>query len=361
MAIVFFHQNQISDQGGIERYLSALIDRAKPNAVLVTGADSSGSCSCPCLFVRLPLRRMVPKWLSYAFGVLLAAGRIRRHIKSVGSCTLEFSRPEYILFSWIFTGAKVFTIHGTGPSSSEGAKYWLHYFSTLIIPFAADVVQIVGRDQSGLPSWTLARMRSKVRNLDAWHDEVFRTFPFRDIDGPLKVFYAGRLAAMKNPELLFRIIHAADRVTDRKFEFRYFGADQDLIPAGIRQIFPSAGFLNAHELARAIADCHVGILCSGYGEGSPFIVAEALACGRAFVLPPLLGLLKAYQNYRGIVFADDYTVDAFIAALTKVQDAIRTGLTPESISANVAGRNKTEVAERIVRQLEADQVETCRK
>src|ERR1700683_5349974 len=358
MSVVFFHQNEVADRpGGVERYLSTLIDQAGDGGLLITEACPNGDSAQrnSRVGVAMPLSGSMPKWLSYVIGVMMGAGEIRRAINRLGPCTLEFSRPEYALFSWMFKGAKVFTLHGTGPARSEGSKYWIHYISCLMLPLAADIVQIIGRDRRGLPQWTYARMATRLRYIDAWYDDVFRVAPMKDVDGPLRVFFAGRLARMKNPELLFKIIEAASCSPDGGFEFRYFGADGDKIPEGpMRQKFHSAGLLNAQQLATAIADCHVGILCSSYGEGSPFIIVEALACGRGFVLPPLPGLIDAYRNYRGTMLAPDYTVDAFIKTLSEMRSAITNGLTPEAIANDVSGRNKTVMVQQILQRLEAD-------
>ena len=358
MSVVFFHQNEVvCAQGGIERYLATLLEQAGESCLLVTEARSSGEVVAPGsrIGVPLPLRNLAPKWISYVLGVALASRKIRRAIDRMGPCTLEFSRPHYVLISWMFRGAKVFTVHGTGPPRSERMNYWVHYVSCLMLPLAADVVQIVGRDHRGLPRSISTRMATRLRHVDAWYDEVFRVTPFRDLNGPLRVFFAGRLASMKNPELLFKIIEAASQRLDHRFEFRYFGADEDKIPAGpLRQRFLSSGLLNAQQLATEIGNCHVGILCSGYGEGSPFIVVEALACGRGFVLPPLPGLLEAYQGYRGVVFATAYTVDAFIECLVTMQVAIKAGLSPEEIANDVSDRNSRAAARQLLQRLEAD-------
>jgi glycosyltransferase involved in cell wall biosynthesis len=358
MSVVFFHQNEVlGAQGGIERYLATLLDQAGDSGFLVTGASSSGDLqeSSDTRFgVPLPLRNIVPKWLSYALGMMLSSRRVGRAIDRLRPRTLEFSRPHYVVFSWMFTGTKVFTLHGTGPPRSEKANYWAHYFSCLLLPIAADVVQVVGRDHSGLPLLTARLMAKRLRHVDAWYDEVFRITPFRNPAGPLRVFFAGRLAPMKNPELLFNIIETASRRFDSRFEFRYFGADEDKIPVSLRQTLISSGLLNAEQLARAIADCHTGLLCSGYGEGSPFIVVEALACGRGFVLPPLPGLIEAYQNCRGIVLTSTHSVEAYIDALVRMDGAIKGGLTPQLIAQDVSNRSATVMARQILEHLEGD-------
>jgi glycosyltransferase involved in cell wall biosynthesis len=223
-----------------------------------------------------------------------------------------------------------------------------------MLPAVADAVQIVGRDPSALTPSVLAHLSTRVRYIDAWYDDTFCVSPFRNLDGPLRIFYAGRLAPMKNPELLLKVIETSQRVCGDSVEFRYFGADAAKIPDRFKEQFPSFGLLSAPELAEAISDCHVGILCSGFGEGSPFIVVEALACGRGFILPPLAGLLDSYRNHRGVMFAPDYSVDAFLDTLTRMQTEIRNGLTPEIIASDVRDRSKAIVVREILQGLEAD-------
>ena len=356
MPVVFFHQNYVRGvQGGIERYLSTLLDRAGPSALLVTEATSQNTASSwHYVGVPLPLPGILPKWLSYTLGVILGASTIRRSISNLGPCTLEFSRPEYLIFSWMFNGTKVFTLHGTGPAPSERVKFWLHNITCLMLPRFADVIQIVGRDSQGLPQSARSQMATRIRHIDAWYEDVFRVTPFPDVNGPLRVFFAGRLAPMKNPELLFKIIQTANRL-GHNFEFKYYGGDEQKIPPGpLRQHFRSAGLLNASELSKAIASCHVGVLCSEYGEGSPFIVVEALACGRGYVLPPLKGLIDAYKDCRGITFTTEYRVDAFIDALLRFQSLLKTGLSPESIALDVSDRSMDVLARQILQRLEED-------
>lgn len=356
MSVAFFHQNEVlGAQGGIERYLATLLEQAGESGLLVTEATAVGNVApSHRVGVPLPLKKIAPRWVSYVLGVMRSARRIRRVIDRNRPCTLEFSRPHYVVFSWMFRGTKVFTLHGTGPPRSERSNYWVHYVSCLLLPWAADVVQIVGRDHSGLPPLTAALMAKRLRYVDAWYDEDFRVAPFRDLHGPLRVFFAGRLAPMKNPELLFKIIETASQRFDGRFEFRYFGADEEKIPIGLRETFLSAGLLNARQLADEIRSCHVGILCSGYGEGSPFIVVETLACGRGFILPPLPSLVEAYRTNRGIVFAATHSVDAFIGALVAMDDAIKAGLNPEVIAEDVSNRSASVMARQIMQSLEAD-------
>ena len=358
MSVVFFHQNEVlGAQGGIERYLATLLEQAGESGFLVTEASSNGDVprAGSRFGVPLPLQKIAPRWLSYALGVMLSSRRIRRALDRLRPHTLEFSRPHYVVFSWMFSGTKVFTLHGTGPPRSERANYWVHYISCLLLPFAADVVQVVGRDHSGLPSLTARSMAKRLRYVDAWYDEVFRVAPFRNPAGPLRVFFAGRLAPMKNPELLFKIIETASQRFDGRFEFRYFGADEDKIPVSLRQTFISSGLLNVRQLANAIADIVTQVSFAPDTVRAlhsllsrPWRAAEDLSCRHCQVS------LRPTKISRGIVFASTHSVDAFIDALVRMDDAIKGGLTPQLIAQDVSNRSATVMARQILEHLEGD-------
>jgi len=352
MPIIFFHQNEVVGvQGGVERYLSCLLATAKETSVLVTegGPNQVGSR----IAVPMPLVNSVPKWMSYSLGVYLHAGRIRRAIKQFDKTTLEFSRPEYALFSWMFQGTKVFTLHGTGPLRSERLKYVIHRLCCFLLPFSADLLQVVGRDTGALPPVVKSRMQHRIRYVDAWYDECFKVSPFPDTEGPLRVFYAGRITLQKNPGLLFSIIEHCSKEWGGAIEFRYMGSNEDKIPDLVRRNVKCLGLLNAEELATAIADCHVGILCST-SEGSPFIVIETIACGRCFVLPPLPNLLETYDHFPGVFFADDYTLQSFVLKLIEAQAAIKNGMTPEDIHGRISHRSQAVAATALAKLLEDD-------
>jgi hypothetical protein len=54
------------------------------------------------------------------------------------------------------------------------------------------------------------------------------------------------------------------------------------------------------------------------------------------------------------MFAPDYSVDAFLDTLTRMQTEIRNGLTPEIIASDVRDRSKAIVVREILQGLEAD-------
>lgn len=112
------------------------------------------------------------------------------------------------------------------------------------------------------------------------------------------------------------------------------------------------GLLGANALADAIRGCHAGLLCSAFGEGSPFIVIEALAAGRPFALPPLQTLVEAYGATLGAHIVVDRTADDFLGALEGVRaDMLGKQVDPFAISAGVAERAQTRAVPKLLADL----------
>jgi glycosyltransferase involved in cell wall biosynthesis len=335
---VFFHQNDVTDaQGGIERYVDTLVAAAGDDARLVSEEPARPTANR----IGLALPKLPgPKWIPFALAVIANFRRIRAALATTPKRVLEFSRPEYVAFAWMFPGAKVFTIHGTGPGAGERAKRLVHDLACWFLPLVADRVQVVGRDDSGLSAGVVARLGPRLAHIDAWYDDVFTPRPLPAME-KIVVFYAGRIVEQKNPKLLFEIIREGRRRHGANIEFRYFGGDTDRIAeAGIADLVTMTGLLDARGLAAAIAECHMGLMCSHFGEGSPFIVVETLACGRPYVLSKLPTLTGAYAGNPGVRFAEDPTAESFLAAIDRLAADLAAGLTPTTIAASVAARAK---------------------
>jgi glycosyltransferase involved in cell wall biosynthesis len=354
MTIAFFHQNAVEGvQGGIERYLATLLAAGGNRCLLVTEVDAGKDQRR--FGVSLPVGRRWPQWLRFTLGVWREIKQIRTFLRQNKASVIELSRPEYILFSFLLSGKKVFTLHGTGPARTETSKYILHRLACYALPLLADRVHIVGRDSSGLPPSVRFLMRRKIHFIDAWYDDVFRPTPLPDLAGPLKIFYAGRLAKMKNPELLYAIVRKMKKDLGDQIEFSYFGHDGADIPNDLRNSsLADKGLLPAPRLAQAIAACHLGVLCSSYGEGSPFIVIETLACGRGYVVPALPGLLETYCKQPGVRFAASATVEAFSQKILALFDDMKKSrLRPEDITHPVAARSKGQATSTLLDALES--------
>lgn len=355
-AIAFIHQNDVfARQGGIERYLATLLNRAEGRARLVSAPLSHAIANHFAVKEHGP--KGLPQWLRFLLGLFAQRREIRAFLLENNVGVLEFSRPEYMLVGWLFPGVKVVTVHGTGPDASQRLHFLMHHLSCLFLPFCVDRLQVVGRDRSGLPRLAQRLLGRRIVHIDAWYDDRFAPTPLPRVkeDTPLRVFYAGRVAAQKDPALLFAIIREASFAHPRKFEFRYFGSDYGaFVRAGLRDFVHDGGFLGAGALAEAIGACHVGILCSAYGEGSPFIVIESLACGRPFVLSPLPTLIEAYAGVSGAHIVARREAREFVAALLQIRDdMLANRVDPFAIAAAVADRAQSRAAPQLLSDLAA--------
>jgi len=339
--IAFFHQNDpFETLGGVERYVSTACDTAPERVALVSRPLARGGTRHFPVEAAGPAG--APLWLRFVLGLFRQRREIAAFLKRNEVRVMEFSRPEYLLVGWMFPGKRVVTIHGTGPGPGHRVHYWIHHASCLLTPLFADRVQVIGRDTSGLPRLVRALLGKRIAHVDAWCDDVFTPAPLPPLEAaePLRVFYAGRMASQKNPKLLFEILRTAARFAPGAFEFHYFGGDYEAFAReGLGALVTDHGFLKPPALAEAIRGCHLGLMCSAFGEGSPYILVEALACGRPFVVPTLPTLVGAYRGYEGVHFVEKYRAEDYLAAMQAVRAAmLRGAVDPGAIAAGVAPR-----------------------
>jgi glycosyltransferase involved in cell wall biosynthesis len=339
--ICFFHQNDVFGmQGGIERYVSTVITYAGDRVALASPPISQPSVRHISVHERGP--KGAPQWLRFLLGMVAQSREISAFLRRNDLGVLEFSRPEYALAAWLFPGKRVFTIHGTGPGPGHRLHYLLHHACCLLLPLIADRVQVIGRDPSGLPKTVRSWLGSRIAYVDAWYDQCFVEKPFPPLaeQEPVRVFYAGRIAPQKNPRLLFAIIREAERKAPGAVEFHYFGSDYAaFVEAGLSDLVEDHGFLGPQALAEKIASCHFGLLCSAYGEGSPYILVESLACGRPFVAPSLPTLVAAYGGHTGVRFVARDQAPDYVAAMMELSRAIKAGeIEPAMLAAQIAPR-----------------------
>lgn len=349
--LVHFHQNDVTDaQGGIERYIDTLLAAAGEGALLVSEVPAAPASNR----IGLALPKLPgPKWVPFALAVWGAIGTIRARLKAAGRVVAEYSRPEYVTFAWAMPGAKVFTIHGTGPGAGETAKRVIHDVACWFLPLVADRVQVVGRDDSGLSDGVIRRLGSRLAHVDAWFDDRFTVTPMPRGEKTI-VFYAGRIVEQKNPKLLFEIFRRGKERFGEAIEFRYFGKDVDrLEEAGVAGLVTCTGLLTAAQLAEEIGKCHMGLMCSHFGEGSPFIIAETLACGRPYVLSTLPTLTGAYAGNPGVRFSPDMTADGFLDTIMGVRRDIDGGMDAGAVRAAIAHRAKDVATKALIGELDA--------
>jgi len=354
--VAFFHQNDVfSTQGGIERYVATIFEAAPERAALVTAAGSRRS---PRLFGLEPASLTgAPRWMAFLRAIFAQRKAIAAFLQARGVEVLEFSRPEYVVAGLLFPGKRVVTIHGTGPGPGNRLHWFVHHAACLLLPFVADRVQIVGRDPSGVPGIARLLLGARLAFFDAWHDECFAPAPLPPLaaDGPMRVFYAGRIAPQKNPALLFEIVREAARRAPGALEFHYFGSDFEAFErVDLRDLVADHGFLGPQALADAMRGCHAGLMCSAFGEGSPYVVVEALACGRPFVLPTLPTLRATYARAVGARFVENQTAADYVMALLDLRrQMLAGGMDPFAIAADVAPRARARAVPALVADLAA--------
>ena len=112
--------------------------------------------------------------------------------------------------------------------------------------------------------------------------DVFRPAPFDVSDGILRIVFAGRFDAFKDPPLMFTVIRMLKERLDGRVEFHYVGkSSTDRFPEfeAIRDVTVFHGFQDRAGVARILHRVHAGILTS-YFEGLPCFMMETLASGR---------------------------------------------------------------------------------
>jgi glycosyltransferase involved in cell wall biosynthesis len=350
--IGFFHQhNVIERQGGIERYVNTLLSVKDGGSTLFT--LGVGDSTADRVFIRPVGVAAFPVWLRYSLGCIFGFKQIRRELKIRSIDVIELSRPEYVCFAWLLPGVKVITIHGTGPTKGRPVTYAIHVASTILCGLLARRIQVVGFDKSGIPRIIRHFYAKKIVNVHAWYDDAFSSTIMPSLTGDkLRVVYAGRLGEQKDPALFAAIVKS---VSQQKLaiSIAYCGSDQHVIREyGIEHLVSDHGLLDAGGLARLMRSSHCLIMTSSHGEGSPFIIIEALACGRYAVLPELLTLKLAYAKTPGVIMVAERSAKAFIAALERVRREVQEGASGEEISSAVAGRSKERMALSLLAALE---------
>ncbi|WP_424360278.1 glycosyltransferase [Methylocystis parvus] len=352
--VAFFHQNDVFEtQGGIERYVATIFEGAPERVVLVSAGGPRKSARLFGLDVKPSTG--APRWVQFLRAVFAQRKAISAFLQDNDVQVLEFSRPEYIFLGLLFPGKRAVTIHGTGPGPGNRLHWLLHHACCLLLPFLADRVQIVGRDPSGVPKVALRMLGEKVAFFDAWYDESFTPAPLPPLAkaDPLRIFYGGRIAPQKNPKLLFEIIRESARLAPGDFQFHYFGADFDAIEReGLADLVVNHGFLGPQALAEAMRSCHLGLMCSAFGEGSPYVVVEGLACGRPYILPTLPTLRAAYHGNVGVRFVERYSAQAYLAAMRAVRSEMLAGdIDSMKIAAEMTSRARSHAVPRLVHDL----------
>lgn len=255
--------------------------------------------------------------------------------------TIDLRRVDFAFFPVLTRLPYVQMIHGVGvPLPGSGsllARYpFVQRLNELLVSKTARFIFAV--DENKYRSLRSTYPRQNVGLVYTWADpSVFKATAFPPTD-TIRIIYAGRLEEVKNPELMFRVIHKLHRL-DQRIRFTYLGSDDPETVRGfqgISAITTVVGPTNAQGVAEALSNSHLTLLCSHF-EGFPRMVIEALACGRPAVVSPLPQLRKVIRNGMNGYIVEKLSVDSFVSSSRAIISALETGLTsPSAISATVA-------------------------
>ncbi|HRD78441.1 MAG TPA: glycosyltransferase [Hyphomicrobiaceae bacterium] len=296
--------------GGIETHVRTLIERYPGDfEVLLVGVDAVGDLKLgaphrlevggrPMTFIpvlhysdskaRDAARSLLQSLsLQFARGVLRYTPAIRRIIGR-DPVSFELQRNETAFLPALLRRPSVLIVHNEykrdNKTDSLVSRYWKIYRAgeafaarraDRIICVNPAIKAQIGRD---FPAHAgKAELMTVSVNTD-----IFRCQPQVTGDGILRLAYAGRFEAQKDPPLMFRTIRCiADRI-DGKVQFHYVGtSDPSSYPefAAIDGLTVRHGFQKPDGVARILGMCHATILTSNF-EGLPVFLLESLASGR---------------------------------------------------------------------------------
>ena len=345
--------------GGIETHIRQIL-RHHPDdfSVLFVGTDERGDCALGEVqrlslggrsFDFLPVARIEPEavnraakrltrstTLRYVLGALRHLGAIRRAL-GPGAATADLHRFEFAPLARLLGLPAIQMIHGEGSKrdrmDSLIKTYWYIHSAgeRLALRLARGIYcvnpAIVERLRTEFPH---AYPKAELLSVSV-DTGLFRPTPFACGDDTLRLAFAGRLDAFKDPPLLFRTVAELRRLLGR-VELHYIGAtDPERYAefAAIRDVTVRHGFQDAEGVARIMAGCHAGILTSFF-EGMPCYLLEGLASGRPFgairlpqydplIVPGISGALVARQE------RPEETARALAAAFAGIWADIKAG------------------------------------
>jgi len=354
--------------GGIETHVRTLLERHPPDVeCMLVGVDAIGDLALgeryqievgarrvtflPVLrysddMARLAARRLLQSLsLQFALGVLRHIWAIRRLIGD-GPVSLELQRNEVAFLPALLRRPCVLIVHNEykrdNKTDSLVSRYWRLYrageafaarIAGRIICVNAAIKEQIARD---FPQHAAkAELMTVSVNTD-----IFKPSPFDTSDGILRLVYAGRLEAQKDPGLMFRTVRRTADLLGGRVELHYIGtSDPAAYPefAAIESLTVLHGFQRPDGVARILARCHAAVLTSNF-EGLPVFLLETLASGRpmgairlpqfdAVIAPGVGGFLVERRA------SIEDTADAHARAFVDLWQAINHGrYVPEAIA-----------------------------
>jgi len=226
--------------------------------------------------------------LAYVLGLVRALPAVRRWTAQ-GPASIDLHRFEFALPARLLGLPQAQMVHGEGGKGDQMdsliKRYWfLHRFNEAAALRLADRIfcvnpSIMRRLERDVPQ---AALKAELMTVSV-DTHTFSLRPFDCADGVLRIGFAGRLDAFKDPPLMFRTIAALrERLGGDGVEFHYAGATDPRRYAEFASI-EACAILHGVQPAKAVAEilgrCHAGILTSHF-EGLPCFLLETMAVGR---------------------------------------------------------------------------------
>ena len=296
--------------GGIETHVRLLLERCPEDfSVCLVGVDGNGDLQ-PGRPVRLSAGGREYDFLpvlhypeekmheaatsirdSLTFRFLLA---MLRHILAIrrlagrGPVSADVQRFEFSIIPRLAGVPLLQQIHGEGQKGEKMdsliSKHWGIYEAgeKMAMQLAARAICVTPARVEQMAR-KYPRHARKLEFMSVSVDTgVFRPAPFDTSDGKLKIVFAGRFDAFKDPPLMFSTLAKLRDMLNGQLEFHYIGKSAtDRFPefGAIEDITIFHGFQDRQGVARILRQVHAGILTS-YFEGLPCYMMEVLASGR---------------------------------------------------------------------------------
>ena len=338
--------------GGIETHVRLMLARF-PGAVLFVGVDEIGDLVAGRVIeidyegralrflpvaraqsanVNSAARRLSQSvTLRFLLGALRHLPTIRRAVgRAPASCEIE--RFEFAILPRLLSRPCVLMVHNeerrdAAMDSLVKRYWWLHRANERVaLELAARVFTVNSSIAARIAGLSPGYAR-KTQVLSVSVDTArFTPAPFPE-GGRLRVCFAGRLDAFKDPPLMLAsLAEAARRLAQtpvgrfQRLAFDYVGAsDIASVPgfAAVEAFTTCHGPQSAAAVAAIMRGAHVGLITSFF-EGMPCYLLEMLASGRpvaAVELPQFRALLGQAEGDGGRLVARAATPDASASAL----------------------------------------------
>lgn len=227
--------------------------------------------------------------LRFAMRLLRALPRLRA-VLGDRPAVVEVERVELALPARLLRRPLIVLLHNEGQRGDKmdsilGRHWWVHeaaeWFAVRLASRLFCVTQKL-RDRVAARHIDYgSRIGVRTVSVDC---DLFRPHPFDLQDGKLRLVYAGRLDAFKDPPLMFNVAARLHARLGGAFEFHYCGASD---PSAFSEFIPIEAFTHCHgalsprQVAQVMQRSHIGMLTSFY-EGMPCFLLELLASGRPF-------------------------------------------------------------------------------